>query len=163
MMRTMKTTRTSNPRARHPFSPPPHPISVTLLVCIWLALAAGPAHAYPLWKDPAGGASHQEKKAPAEDFLIFGTVLNEQAFAFQGAKIEVRRAGEKKVRWRAVSDRRGEFGIRVPHGAEYDVNIEARGFAKAERKVDGKSGQRFDFLVRLQPEAQKSREATKPS
>lgn len=153
MMRTMKTTRTSNPLPRHPFSPLPHPIFVTLLVCFWLALAANPAPAVPFWKDPAAGADHQQKKAPAEDFLIFGTVLNDQAFAFQGAKIEVRRAGEKKVRWRAMSDRRGEFGIRVPHGAEYDVQIEARGFAKAERKVDGKNGQRFDFVVRLQPEA----------
>ena len=161
MTRMRKTTRTSNPRAQHPFFRPAHPISVTLLVCFWLALAAGPARSYPAWKVPAAKASHAQRKPPADDFLIFGTALNEQGFAVPGAKVEVRRAGEKKVRWRAVSDRRGEFGIRVPHGAEYDVQIEARGFAKDQRKVDGKNGQRFDFLVRLQPETVKGKEPAK--
>ncbi len=109
-------------------------------MCILLAAAS------------AQGADDKKKK-PAEDFLIFGTVFTEQGFALQGAKIEVRRAGEKKVRGRAVSDRRGEFGVRVPEGAEYEVTIEARGFVKDARKVDAKIGQRFDFVARLKPVA----------
>ena len=162
---TRKMTRTKRKNSpRHPFSSGGHLIRVTLLVCICAALAAGPVASLPVPEAPAPPAlaaaearaklqdDGAKKKGPAEDFLIFGTVFHEQGFALAGAKVEVRRAGEKKVRGRAISDRRGEFGIRVPVGAEYEVRIEARGFAAHERKVDGKQGQRFDFVARLQPE-----------
>ena len=142
---------TSNP-PRHPFPCPPHPISVTLLVCLLLVLAAGPASSVPV-----SLPDQPKRKPPVEDFLIFGTVMTEQGYAVQGAKIEVRRVDEKKVRGRALSDRRGEFGIRVPLGAEYEIRIEARGFQKAERKVKAESVQRFDFVEKLKPVAPKEK------
>lgn len=148
-MRTRKKTK-SNTR-RHPISPRAHPIFVALLVCLVL-LAAGAV--------PGAGPDDKKKRGPADDFLIFGTIFTEQGFAVQGAKIEVRRAGEKKVRGTARSDRRGEFGVRVPAGAEYEVTIAARGFSKAERKVDGKMGQRFDFVERLKRDG---KDAAKPA
>lgn len=147
MWKTRMRTRKNSPR--HPFPGTPHPIAVTLLVCLLLVLAAGPASSFPV--SPADQPKH---KPPAEDFLIFGTVLSDQGFTVQGAKIEVRRAGEKKVRGRAWSDRRGEFGIRVPLGAEYEIHIEARGFEKAERKIKAEAAQRFDFVEKLKQRAQ---------
>jgi hypothetical protein len=142
MKRTRKKTK-NNPR-RHPFSPLAHPTFAALLVCCLLGAAVVSAGA---------GEQHKKRRGPADDFLIFGTVFTGQGFALPGARIEVRRSGEKKISGRAVSDRRGEFGIRVPAGAEYDVRIEAKGFARAERKVDGKIGMRFDFVERMEPEA----------
>lgn len=139
----MKRTTSSRP-ARHPTHRITHLICGALLVCI-LLLAAFPAPSAPV-----PGADDPKKTKPADDFLIFGTVFTEQGFGLQGAKIAVRLAGEKKVRGRAISDRRGEFGVRVPAGAEYEVTIEARGFTKAGRKVDAKTGQRLDFVARLQ-------------
>ncbi len=141
----MRTRKTSNP-PRHPFPRLRHPICVTLLVCLLLVLAAGPASSVPISRP-----GQSKPKPPAEDFLIFGTVFSDQGFTVQGAKIEVRRAGEKKVRGRAFSDRRGEFGIRVPLGHEYEVRIEARGYQKAGRKVKAEFAQRFDFVERLKP------------
>lgn len=57
--------------------------------------------------------------------LIFGTVWDEQGHAVYGAKVSIRRAGEKKPRWELYSDRNGEFAQRVPPGeADYLVRLE---------------------------------------
>ena len=79
---------------------------------------------------PPGTVSDEPKKKPrlADQFLIFGTVFQESGFLLAGAEIQVRRAGEKKVRWRQYSDRRGEFAVRVPPGAEYELTVKAKGF-----------------------------------
>jgi len=146
-MRTRKTSR----RPRHPSLRFPHRIGVTLLAWLFLALAADLASPAAIQAAQAPTSSSQQKKPPADDCLLFGTVFDEQGFAMQGAKIEVHRAGEKKVRGRAISDRRGEFGIRVPRGAEYEVRIEARGYEKAGRKIDAKTETRVDFVERLKP------------
>ena len=117
---------------------------------------------FPLWH-PFLPSSHPIRVT----LLVCGWVALATGLAPASPVSEVPAAGsqspQKKVRWRAMSDRRGEFGIRVPLGAEYEVAIHARGFAKAERKVDGKVGQRFDFLVRLQPVPSKGKEPAKSS
>jgi hypothetical protein len=41
-------------------------------------------------------------------------VFTDQGFALPGARVRVRRADEKKPKWEATSDRRGEFAVRVP-------------------------------------------------
>src|SRR5574341_647672 len=90
----------------------------------WLLVAA-------LLAGTAGAGEPQRKKQPlAEQFLAFGTVFDERGFVFPGAEIRVRRSGEKKVRWRAFSDRRGEFGIRFPTGEEYELAVVAKGYAE---------------------------------
>jgi len=102
---------------------------------------------------PSGGVSDEQTKRPrpCEQFLIFGTVFQESGFLLSGAKIEVRRAGEKKVRWRQTSDRRGEFGVCVPPGAEYELTVKAKGFEEQSRKVDARVGKREDLVVRMKP------------
>jgi len=154
----MMTTRKTSNLPRHPSPCPAHRIGVTLLACLYLALAADLVSGAPLLASPVPTAQTQKKKPPADDFLIFGTLFKEQGFAFPGARIEVRRAGEKKVRGRAISDRRGEFGIRVPRGAEYEVRIEARGFATMNRKVDARTETRQDFVERMKPLPGKNKE-----
>jgi len=46
--------------------------------------------------------------------LVFGTVWGPGQSPVYGVRVKIRRAGEKKFRWEAVSDHRGEFGIRLP-------------------------------------------------
>ncbi|MBI3404171.1 MAG: carboxypeptidase regulatory-like domain-containing protein [Acidobacteria bacterium] len=104
----------------------------------------------------------QEKKGPKTEsylsqFLLFGTVFDKQGGLMPGAEIEVRRSNEKKVIQRAVSDRRGEFGIRVPMGAEYEVKVKAKGFAEQVRKVDARNGARLDMVFRMGPGEEKKK------
>ncbi len=133
---------------RHLFHPARHPTLWALCgALLWCATAAAFA--------TAGPGREQKRKGPAEDFLVFGTVFNQQGLSLPGAEAGIRRAGEKNIRWRGRSDRRGEFAIRVPHGAEYELTVEARGFEKQERKVDARHAQREDFTFRMQPAAGK--------
>jgi hypothetical protein len=93
----------------------------------------------------------QKKTRLADQFLIFGTVFEESGFLLPGAEIQVRRAGEKKVRWRQISDRRGEFAVRVPPGAEYELAVKAKGYEEQSRKIDARTGNREDLIIRMKP------------
>jgi len=102
---------------------------------------------------PLGGApdAPQKRPRPCQRFLIFGTVFEESGFLLPGAEVRVRRAGEKKVRWRQTSDRRGEFAACVPPGAEYELTVTARGFEEQSRRIDARTGNREDLVVRMKP------------
>jgi hypothetical protein len=108
-----------------------------------LTCGLGAAFAEPVGAQNSGG-SH------AHDFIIFATVLNERGFALFGAQARVRRPGEKKFRWEAVSDHQGELAIRVPPDAEYELTIEARGFQTQTRKIDAKADNRADLTIRME-------------
>ncbi|HYL10478.1 MAG TPA: carboxypeptidase-like regulatory domain-containing protein [Candidatus Acidoferrales bacterium] len=97
-----------------------------------------------------------EKKPPKKsrhshqyDFLLIGTVFTEKGFSLEGAELHVRRMSEVKFRWQARSDRRGEFAIRVPQGADYQIVVQAKGFEVQKRTVDANSGDREDLTFRL--------------
>jgi hypothetical protein len=105
---------------------------------------------------PAGfgqAAGQKQTHSRADDFLIFATLFDGQGFALAGAKVRVRRADEKKFRWEAISDRRGELGIRVKQGAEYEVTIEARGLQPQTRHIDARQGKQEELTVRMEPVA----------
>jgi hypothetical protein len=88
----------------------------------------------------------------ANDFLIIGTVFNDKAYAFQGAHVRARRTREKKFRWETYTNSRGEFALRVPQGEEYEIVINAKGFADQSGPVSAKSGISEDTVVyRMQP------------
>jgi hypothetical protein len=86
------------------------------------------------------------------DFLILGTVFNQNAYAFPGAHIRARRTTEKKFRWETYTNSRGEFALRVPQGEEYEIVVNAKGFADQGGSVSAKSGISEDTVVyRMQP------------
>ena len=87
--------------------------------------------------------------SPGHDFLIFATVFTDHGFALPGARVHVRRADEKKAKWEATSDRQGEFAVRVPEGAEYEMTVEANGFKPEVRKIDARKDTRTDFTIRM--------------
>jgi hypothetical protein len=102
---------------------------------------------------PASGAAQEKKKRP-RDVIISGMVFTEKGYSLPGASIRVNRAGERKTRWEAVSDRQGEFGLWVPRGGEYEVHVKVKGFEEQVQKVDGNVGTREKLVFRMSPETQ---------
>lgn len=96
-----------------------------------------------------------KKHSHADDFLIIGTVFNPQALALPGAELRIRRIGESKYHWKTVTNSRGDFAVRVPQGASYEVVVNGKGFAGHTLTVDalytGDTQQRLS--IRLEPAA----------
>ena len=145
---TKRTKKRSNTRLgpfRHPYLPVHHLTSVRIILAfsglVWLVGAV-------LLCTPIGGAQNTGG-SHAHDFLIFATVFTDQGFALSGARVRVRRADEKKAKWEATSDRRGEFAVRVPEGAEYEMTVEANGFRPEVRKIDARKDTRTDLTIRM--------------
>jgi hypothetical protein len=131
---------------RHPNSPPRNPSYVRLTIALaGFVLLAGTTSVYG-----QPGAPQSSSKSHAHDFIIFTTVFTEQGFALPGARVRVRRTDEKKFRWEAVSDRRGELAVRVPQDSEYEMTVEARGYKMLTRKVDATDGNRADLTIRME-------------
>lgn len=84
--------------------------------------------------------SSKKKYSHANEFLIRGTVFNEEALSFPGVELRIRRTGEKKFRWETYTNSRGEFAVRVPQGSDYEMVVRAKGFAEQTRAIDAKSG-----------------------
>jgi hypothetical protein len=99
----------------------------------------------------ASAAASQEKKKRPPEVVIVGTVFTEKGFSLPGATIRITRVGEHKARWDAESDRRGEFGVRVPQGNAYEVRVTAKGYEEQEQKVDGKSSTYENLVFRMTP------------
>jgi hypothetical protein len=131
---------------RHPLPPLDHSITRAILrfamMAVVLALGAVPRVA---------AGDEKQGDAHTHDFVIFANVFTEQGFALPGAKVRVRRTDEQKFRWEAISDRRGELGVRVKQGAEYELTIEAHGFKPQTRKVDAREGNREDLTFQMEP------------
>jgi hypothetical protein len=125
------------------------------------AFAAQSQEPQPSAAPPAGQTTQtpeknekKKKHSHEHDFLLIGTVFTEKGFSLEGAALHVRRMTEVKFRWEARSDRRGEFAIRVPQGADYQIVVQAKGFQGQTRSVDAKSGDREDLVFRLVPASQ---------
>ena len=104
--------------------------------------------------DSSSSSNKRSRGGHASDFLIIGTVFTDQAFAFPNVHLRVRRAAEKKFRWEAYTNSRGEFAIRVPQGAEYEMVIVAKGYLDQSKVISAKSGISEDNVVfQMQPAA----------
>lgn len=103
------------------------------------------------WQSSSAKSS-KPKYSHANDFLIRGTVFTDKALAFPGVQLRIRRAGEKKVRWQDSSDSRGEFAIRLPQGAEYEMVVHAKGFVDQARSIDTRNATSENNIVfRMEP------------
>jgi hypothetical protein len=94
---------------------------------------------------PTGAVTTPEKRVKqkhghANDFLIRGTVFNDKAFSLPAAEVHIRRAGEKKFRWQSYTNSRGEFAMRVPDGAEYEIAVHAKGFIDQQLPISVQDG-----------------------
>ena len=87
-------------------------------------------------------------------FLIVGTVFNENALSFPAVEIRIRRLDQKKFRWNAYTNSRGEFALRVPDDRDYEVLVHVKHYQDQKRTVmthNGDAQQRLAF--RLEPDA----------
>ncbi len=102
----------------------------------------------------ASSSSKHSRATHANDFLIIGTVFTDRALAFPGVRLRVRRSTEKKFRWETYTNSRGEFAIRVPQGAEYEMVILAKGFIDQSKTISAKSGiSENNVVFTMQPAA----------
>ena len=99
------------------------------------------------------GVPQSSSSSHAHDFVIFTTVFTEQGFALPGARVRIRRADDKKFRWEATSDRRGELAVRVPQDADYEMTVEAHGYKMQTQKVSAMEGNRADLTIRMEPQS----------
>jgi hypothetical protein len=89
----------------------------TLLCGIGIALAQEAP------KKPAAPSHHE--LAPYA--VIFCTVWDPDSHPVYGVHVQLRRASEKKFRWEAYSDHRGEVAFRVPPGkVDYELAADPR-------------------------------------
>jgi hypothetical protein len=67
-------------------------------------------------------------------------------------QLRIRRSGEKKFRWEDRTNSRGEFAIRVPQGAQYEMAVRAKGFAEQTRTIDARNASGENNVVfRMEP------------
>jgi curli biogenesis system outer membrane secretion channel CsgG len=110
------------------------------------SLAAGPQELSSSQQAPLA-APKQKRYSHANDFLMRGTVFNEKTLALPGAELRIRRISEKKFRWETMTNSRGEFAVRVPQGANYELVLRAKGFAEQKKTVDARSGGNEERMV----------------
>lgn len=108
--------------------------------------------------NPAAESSSSRKtsegRSHAHDFLIRGTVFTPQGLSFPGVRVRVRKVEKKKFKWNTYTNSRGEFAVRVPQGAEYEIVVHEKKFVEMTRKIDARTGRIIDDLVfRMEPEA----------
>lgn len=92
-------------------------------------------------------SSGQHASKHGDDFLVRGTVFTQEGLSLPGAELRIRRASEKKPKWEAVTNSRGDFAVRVKMGSDYEVAVRAKGFKDQSVSVDAKTGERFKDLV----------------
>lgn len=98
----------------------PDRLRMRWLLCALAVLACVPA-SLPLQAQ----SSSVDKKLRKDYALIVGTVWDKQERPVYGARIKIRRQGDKKARWELVSDHSGEFAQRIPSGkAEYLIWVD---------------------------------------
>lgn len=92
--------------------------------------------------------------APKKDFaLIYGTVWGADNRPAPGVTVMIQRGGDKKPKWERVSDRRGEFAVRVPVGtADYVLFAEVK-TGKVKKRIEAKAhieaNERVDVSLHL--------------
>lgn len=144
MKRKRRSSNSSPCLARHLFRRLPHPTHQAVVCCAVLLLGL-------IGLAAAAAGAQVQKGSHQDDFVLFGTVFTEKGFVLPGARIRVRRTGERKPRWEARSDRRGEFAVRVPRGADYEMSVSAKGYEQQTRRIDTRAGDREDLVFRLPP------------
>ena len=122
-----------------------------LSVCLLLLLAT---------EFPALGARKREKilDTAASPAILAGTVFGGAGFAIRGSDVLVTRtdasggAPAGKNQWKAVSDARGEFFLRLPAGpAKYNVGVRAPGLKPQEKQVSFTADERLELNFLLEP------------
>lgn len=91
----------------------------------------------------------KSKKSPAQA-IIAGGVYDEAGYALRGIRVKIWREKERKPKWEAISDARGEFAVRVPAGrATYLVSTHSKEHLNQEQQVEIYGHERVELVFRL--------------
>jgi carboxypeptidase family protein len=137
-------------------------IGAAMLLPVVCLKAQSPQPAPPAPESAPAAPESSNKKKPTgkhqHDFLIKGTVFTQEGLSFAGARIQIRKAGDKKFHWQDSVNSRGEFAIRVVQGAKYEVVVTGKGSKDQTKTVDATGNDRVEELV-----FHMEREGNKPS
>lgn len=133
-------------------------ISAALLLPVFCVMAQAPQP--PPTAQTTGESSTKKKPSGKHqyDFLIKGTVFTQEGLSFAGARIQIRKEGEKRFHWQDSANSRGEFAIRVMQGAKYEVLAAGKGCKDQKKTVDATGSGRVEEVV-----FHMEREGNKPS
>ena len=93
----------------------------------WTAAACGILHF-------GAALATAQRKGSERTALLFGTVFRDSYLALEGARVVAYNEASPRKKYRAVTNYRGEYRIRVPAGdATYIVEATAPRFAAARR------------------------------
>jgi hypothetical protein len=105
-------------------------VVLALLCGIGIAMAQDATNK-PGASKPAAPSDHE--LAPYA--VIFCTVWDPDSHPVYGVHVQLRRSGEKKFRWEAYSDHRGELAFRVPAGkADYQMAADPKSLKALKNK-----------------------------
>ncbi len=97
-------------------------------------------------------AGAKKKRTSQPQALVSGTVFQKSGRLLPGAKVTVVDEEGKPKRVRSITDRRGEFAIRVPAGrARYRVTAQAKGFQSQEKTVEIYESEKVTVNFQLPP------------
>ena len=97
-------------------------------------------------------AAYPKKKPRPSQALIAGTVFQSSGRSLPGAAVEVRNESNRKKKFGARTDRRGEFAIRVPAGkATFQVTAKAKGFGPEQKSVEVYADEKVTLNFILSP------------
>jgi hypothetical protein len=121
-------------------------IAASVFLAAWL-VALAPAE-----------ATEKKKKEQEPHALVAGTTFTAEGLSLPGIPITLTRKGDKKPKWRATSDARGEFAVRLPPGrATYEVATDSKEHENQtqEIKVYGEETVTIVFRLARKPGGEK--------
>lgn len=122
--------------------------SVLVLLAVLLA--------FPALATPSPGPRKEKGKHHA---LLIGSVFTAEGLSLPGVQVTVKRKGDRKPKWKAVSDRRGEFAVRLPPGrATYEVTTHSKNRENETKTIEVYNRERVDVFFRLPLKTENGRE-----
>lgn len=123
------------------------PFPAALLVLAALLTALGPATgAVPLTQEQ----NKDPKKKEKQFALIFVTVFTAEGFALPGVRVTLKRKDDRKPKWKATSDARGEFALRVPAASGvYEVSTASKQHQNQTKTVEIAGQESVTVIFRL--------------
>jgi hypothetical protein len=96
----------------------------------------------------------KEKEKP--EALLSGSVFTAEGFALPGIAVSIKHQDDRKPRWRAVSDSRGEFVVHLPAGAaRYEVTTRSKHHENQTKTVEVRDREVVMVIFRLSEKEEK--------
>ena len=89
--------------------------------------------------------------------VVAGSVFDSDGRSLPGCKVTVVSESDPKQKQQALTDRRGEFAVRVPVG-RYAISVTAKGFQAQQKTVQVEEGEKSNATFQLSGRASCSKQ-----